>query len=116
MSTCAQPGCTGTVVDGYCDVCGMPPAAGGPVAPTGSARATATGASDGTACGRPGCTGHRGDHPAITMAKLVAHYATDNRAQNRGGCRRAILLPDLLVPADLLIHRVAHRLVYRGGV
>ena len=59
MSTCAQPGCTGTVVDGYCDVCGMPPAAGEPVAPTsGSARATATGASDGTACGRPGCTGH----------------------------------------------------------
>jgi serine/threonine-protein kinase PknG len=22
---CAQPGCTGTIVDGYCDVCGMPP-------------------------------------------------------------------------------------------
>ncbi len=22
---CRQPGCTGTIVDGYCDVCGMPP-------------------------------------------------------------------------------------------
>ena len=24
---CTQPGCTGTVVDGYCDVCGSPPGA-----------------------------------------------------------------------------------------
>ena len=23
---CQQPGCSGAVVDGYCDVCGMPPA------------------------------------------------------------------------------------------
>ena len=26
--TCEQPGCTGTIVDGYCDVCGMAPRAG----------------------------------------------------------------------------------------
>ena len=26
---CAQPGCGGTIVDGYCDVCGLAPAAGG---------------------------------------------------------------------------------------
>ena len=25
---CQQPGCTGTIVDGYCDVCGMAPADG----------------------------------------------------------------------------------------
>ncbi|MDO5498078.1 MAG: tetratricopeptide repeat protein [Propionibacteriaceae bacterium] len=25
MSACPQAGCTGSVVDGYCDVCGMPP-------------------------------------------------------------------------------------------
>lgn len=25
MSACTQPGCTGTIKDGYCDVCGMPP-------------------------------------------------------------------------------------------
>ena len=24
MAACAQPGCTGSVVDGYCDVCGSP--------------------------------------------------------------------------------------------
>ena len=26
--SCEQPGCAGTIVDGYCDVCGMAPAAG----------------------------------------------------------------------------------------
>ena len=36
---CARPGCTGQIVDGYCDTCGMAPArppAGTPVAPSGS--------------------------------------------------------------------------------
>lgn len=31
-TACAQPGCTGTIQDGYCDVCGMPPGAPVPVA------------------------------------------------------------------------------------
>lgn len=53
MTACTQPGCTGTIVDGYCDVCGMPPAvtpappdAGGPVSaasvPTGAAGTAST--------------------------------------------------------------------------
>ena len=24
MTACTQPACTGTIVDGYCDVCGSP--------------------------------------------------------------------------------------------
>jgi len=28
--TCTQPGCTGTIVDGYCDVCGSPEGTAGP--------------------------------------------------------------------------------------
>ena len=28
MAACTQPGCTGTIVDGYCDVCGSPAGAG----------------------------------------------------------------------------------------
>ncbi|GAA2108255.1 serine/threonine-protein kinase [Microlunatus panaciterrae] len=66
---CTQPGCTGSILDGYCDVCGSPaeaPAtAGGPA----QAPATASGrtgptvalgrpaAADGQRCRRPGCTG-----------------------------------------------------------
>ena len=42
MNGCAQPGCTGTIVDGYCDVCGSP---GLPT--VGSTEP----------CGQPGCTG-----------------------------------------------------------
>ena len=44
---CSQPGCTGTILDGYCDVCGSPPdvpgAAGAPdLAPAGVAAAAST--------------------------------------------------------------------------
>ena len=45
-AACTQPGCTGHVVDGYCDVCGMP----------GSAAEAGTAAASG-ACQQPGCTG-----------------------------------------------------------
>ena len=50
--TCAEPGCGGTVVDGYCDRCGTAPApaapegtAPAPAAPEGSAISTATSSS-----------------------------------------------------------------------
>ncbi|RZU19382.1 serine/threonine-protein kinase PknG [Kribbella rubisoli] len=46
MTTCTQPGCTGSIVDGYCDVCGSP------AAPSQAASAPAAGA-----CTQPGCTG-----------------------------------------------------------
>ena len=60
---CVQPGCSGTVTDGYCDVCGMPPAeaasaaTAAPGASGGSGASSASGASDGTRCAQPGCSG-----------------------------------------------------------
>ena len=71
MTTCTQPGCTGTIVDGYCDVCGSPgpqQAAAAPVAaPAHPARApapappsrgpAAAAVGSGTPCAQPGCTG-----------------------------------------------------------
>ena len=48
-SSCTQPGCTGNIIDGYCDVCGSPGDGG-----TATAVPTAT-ATDG--CTQPGCTG-----------------------------------------------------------
>jgi serine/threonine-protein kinase PknG len=47
MTQCTQPGCTGTIVDGYCDVCGSP----GPV------RTTVTPGTSSVRCTQPGCTG-----------------------------------------------------------
>ncbi|MFM6848509.1 MAG: hypothetical protein ACKOVB_05330, partial [Terrabacter sp.] len=59
---CTQPGCSGTIVDGYCDVCGM--AAGSTPAPLAGAAsgASATGgaAASGTAGGSTGATGTLG--------------------------------------------------------
>ena len=63
MISCGQPGCTGTIVDGYCDVCGSP---GAPATPPLNADAvTSTVATapvlpptaDGARCTQPGCTG-----------------------------------------------------------
>ena len=72
MTACTQPGCTGTIVDGYCDVCGSP---GAPVdaatrhaalAPRRPLRrppgrpapvAAALGVANGARCTQPGCTG-----------------------------------------------------------
>ena len=78
MTACTQPGCTGRIVDGYCDVCGSP-AGAVPVAfaesaasvaspaPAVEAGLTAVGRGSGvsarpsnglmSACTQPGCTG-----------------------------------------------------------
>ena len=56
--TCQQPGCTGSIQDGYCDVCGMAAAtaAGAPAAtPTGAPSVPAP--TDGSSCTQPGCAG-----------------------------------------------------------
>ena len=43
-TACAQPGCTGTILDGYCDVCGSPGGTAGTPPPAGDmSAATAAG-------------------------------------------------------------------------
>ncbi len=68
--TCTQPGCTGAVTDGYCDVCGMAAAPGAATAGTaagagqGAVGQGAVGqgaAADGAACTQPGCAGSIAD-------------------------------------------------------
>ena len=83
---CQEPGCTGSILDGYCDVCGTPRATSAGAASTGvaSPEAAGTGAAaaalaaeeepitpaarpqaqvasavpNGTPCAQPGCQGH----------------------------------------------------------
>jgi hypothetical protein len=52
MTACTQPRCTGTIVDGYCDVCGSA-AGAAPFVPAGSAAS----AGHSTGCTQLGCTG-----------------------------------------------------------
>jgi len=79
QQACTQPGCTGHLLDGYCDVCGSPgeggqhsgleassrPPAGPdpappafPAFPAVQQQAPRAGVPNGTPCRQPGCTGH----------------------------------------------------------
>ncbi|MDN5795917.1 MAG: serine/threonine-protein kinase PknG [Intrasporangium sp.] len=111
MTRCTQPGCPGTIVDGYCDVCGMAatstpevpavtPAATGatgasasvataparpaPASPAGSA----SGVPDGTPCDQPGCSGHIDDgycDVCGTPATQVGHVQLADEATMAAG-------------------------------
>ncbi|MDR1712106.1 MAG: protein kinase [Propionibacteriaceae bacterium] len=54
---CLQPGCKGRIVDGYCDICGMPPAAGAALAPSKPAAQPAPSGKASGRCPMPGCNG-----------------------------------------------------------
>jgi serine/threonine-protein kinase PknG len=56
MTACTQPGCTGTIVDGYCDVCGSPSGAVPFVSIEGLPPKPKNAGLE-TACTQPGCTG-----------------------------------------------------------
>jgi len=51
MSACAQPGCNGTIEDGYCDICGMAAAPGATATAATSAAANTGSARTGTGTG-----------------------------------------------------------------
>ena len=65
---CTQPGCTGTIVDGYCDVCGM--AAGDRAAPSASS---------------PPPASRRRPRPAPTAAPLGGGLSASVTGSNRLG-------------------------------
>src|SRR5829696_4782438 len=91
MTTCTQPGCTGTIVDDYCDVCGSP--ASTPASVHAGAAAAAPPPAPDTgggpaalpqtmACAQPGCAGTIVDDycdvcgsPASTPASVAAKPA-----------------------------------------
>ena len=80
---CAQPGCTGSILDGYCDICGSP---GGPASSSTSATA-GSGTTGGAASGRttplaphpPGADLSAGTQPAGVGSSV----STVSRASNR---------------------------------
>jgi serine/threonine-protein kinase PknG len=76
---CRQPGCTGTIVDGYCDICGMP----GQMMPVGAGHSGARpAASPSGPCRQPGCSGQVVDGycdicgaPAVSVSTVTATTA-----------------------------------------
>ena len=88
MTACTQPGCTGNILDGYCDVCGSPAAPANPPtpsAPIGAAAGQCTQPDCGgtivdgycDVCGSPGA-----DAPAAA-AGIAETPSTVSRASNR---------------------------------
>ena len=105
---CRQPGCTGTIVDGYCDVCGMP-GPNGPV--TSVTMSSAPAGVQGGACQQPGCTGHYVDGycdvcgtPAAAPSAPLASHGTAAASTSTAigamaiGSARAVSFGDKVMP------------------
>ena len=76
MTRCTQPGCTGTIVDGYCDVCGSPgPVWHFPRCPEREPRSAGGNDADlsGARCTQPGCTGTVVDGYWVMYAAALRH-------------------------------------------
>ena len=89
---CQQPGCTGTIVDGYCDVCGMAPADGAPRRVAGrdlSAPSSTSGVADGSACQQPGCSGTIVDGYCDVCGTPAGTPAADSAAVFQGALDEA---------------------------
>jgi serine/threonine-protein kinase PknG len=79
MTTCTQPGCTGTIVDGYCDVCGSPGAA----ASAPAVSSPVVGPRSGTAAGTPAT--FPSAVPGLPRASLAGAGLTRSAPSPAGG-------------------------------
>ena len=73
---CSQPGCTGTIVDGYCDVCGTP--GGAPPVVTGASSAS-------VATARPGPAGVDSSPSTVSRASNRLASTAQGSARRAGG-------------------------------
>ncbi len=90
---CGRPGCGGTIVDGYCDTCGLAPA--GPAAGPGSAGPATAAAPSPVATGSsttPLATTATGSTGSVASARVSARAASSvsRGSQAAGGSRRTV--------------------------
>jgi serine/threonine-protein kinase PknG len=84
---CTQPGCPGTIVDGYCDVCGSPGPVGASADPStaASGNVAAMPNADGAPCTQPGCTGTIVDGYCDVCGTPAAQASGDDQAPISAG-------------------------------
>jgi serine/threonine-protein kinase PknG len=84
---CTQPGCPGTIVDGYCDVCGSPGPVGASAVPStaASGNVAAMPNADGAPCTQPGCTGTIVDGYCDVCGTPAAQASGDDQAPISAG-------------------------------
>ncbi len=80
---CTQPGCSGTIVDGYCDLCGMAPA------PTASRGASAPSAGSGGASAASAGSGGASAASAGSSPAAGGSTAASAASQGSGSTRRS---------------------------
>src|SRR3954451_11343843 len=82
-AACTQPGCTGSILDGYCDVCGSPPSLPPPLPPSGTPPAR-------PATAAPARVGSTGTSAAgVGAAPSAASRASNRLASTALGSARA---------------------------
>jgi hypothetical protein len=89
MTACTQPDCTGTIVDGYCDVCGSP-AGAPPFVPAGAAASAASPAP----AAEPGPTAVRRGVVAATQAEKADAASVEPAAADTEQANTASAGPD----------------------
>lgn len=94
MSQCTAPGCGGTIEDGYCVICGMPPASpnASPASGSPASGSPASGSGAGNACTQPGCSGTIADGYCDECGSAAAPAAP--AAQAPSGSSAAPAPPD----------------------
>lgn len=81
---CQRPGCSGTIEDGYCDVCGLAPAAASPVAAPASAAPSSAGVTAGS-----GATGpSRSTRPSASSGPSRSSAVSGRTGTSRGSTSR----------------------------
>jgi serine/threonine-protein kinase PknG len=88
---CTQPGCTGTIEDGYCTTCGLAPApplapASSPSSPSGGASGSSATGSGGTGSGGTAGSGSGGWHGGSGRSVTAGGYSST--ASGPSGSRR----------------------------
>jgi serine/threonine-protein kinase PknG len=86
MTRCAQPGCSGNIADGYCDTCGMSPAA--PVASVTNGPSVATSPARGGGA-PPTSSNPTGGSPGSTMTRGTAITGSTALGSSSIGSKRA---------------------------
>ncbi|MCO5969886.1 serine/threonine-protein kinase PknG [Actinoallomurus sp. WRP6H-15] len=105
---CARPGCGGTIVDGYCDVCGLAPAAGAGSAPP-SASGSASGGTPTSARSASVTTAGRGTGVTGSTGITGSTGSTSSRSVRTGSSRSSSRRRGMLGAGLVEVPRVPYR-------
>ena len=104
-TTCGRAGCSGTIVDGYCDTCGMAPSASSAAAAAAAASTGVEAATAASPAARPGSTGHTSGRVDVSrLTTRSAHTGSGTSRRSRVGAGVVEIAPTAEVdPATVVM-------------